>query len=111
MPMLALDGTTIPLVLEPIEAEVLQFGDEVEAFDGTTLTRIRAEKDVITLRTPFMPLADANTIEAVLDAAAPHAATGDLLGSVGVIVRKRRKLTTTVAIGRVRAFEFTVRVE
>lgn len=112
MPMLALNGTTIPLAYAPLEAEVRRFGDEAEAWDGTLLTRRRTKKREWVARTKYLPAADAATLLTVLEATPPHAATGDLAGSISVIVTVVKEISTTLAgLARFRAFEIRIREE
>lgn len=107
MPLLALGGTTIPVRIPPVEAEVLHAGDETEAYDLTPLTRRRATKRRWQIGTVWMSTADAATIEAILEGTQPVAATGDLTGSINVVTTLERDFTRTAAGGvRMKAFEF-----
>lgn len=104
--------TTVPVLADPVGGEFETFGDEQAAWDGTLLTRDRATKKSWTMRTPLLPIADAATLLTVLQGAKPHAAAGDLTGSLTVIVRVLRTTTQTLAGGaRYRSIEFSVREE
>jgi hypothetical protein len=113
MALLNLNGSPVPIQLEPVDGEPVIVGDEAEAFDGTYLTRRRGLKETWgPLRTPPLNGADITNYRALLRAAPPHAATGDLTGTKSVIVTGlRERLITLAGASRWVSFEFTLREE
>jgi hypothetical protein len=110
MAFLTLAGNNIPVFMEPVEAEVHRFGDETEAYDGTALTRRRAFKREWRCRTPWLDASTAAAVLGVLEGTPPTAATGDLTGSINVLVKRTGERVSTVAGGvRMKAFDFTIR--
>lgn len=113
MPLLTLNGTPVPITLQPVDNEPPVIGDEADAFDGTYLTRRRGYKERWgPLQTTPLAGAEIATMRALLRANPPHAATGDLTGAKTVIVTELRERLITVA-GPTRrvSFEFVLREE
>lgn len=105
----AIGGVPIPIILEPVEAEVLEFGDKDRAADGSYMTRIHDEKEDIPLSTRWMPLDEYATVHAALTGAPPLAATGDLLDTgIYVAIEIRRIRTHSFAAGVHKAIDFIV---
>ena len=109
MPFHALNGVTIPVRIDPVDAEVDTFGDEANAHDGTPLTRTRAQKRTWPINTKWMEAAQAATVRAQIVATPPAAATGDLTGAISVVAKLTGERTSTKAGGvRIFAYSYTV---
>lgn len=108
MPFLALDGVTVPVPLDQPESQAEEIGAVERAFDGTLRSSVRAYKDRWEITTQWMPKADADTLEAVLVDTPPAAATGDLAGSVSVVITNVRRRYRKFATGEYRMFSFTM---
>lgn len=110
MPMLALDGTDVPLLYQPIAGETREFGDTETAYDGGLMTRIRARKKQWQCVTRWLSASDATALYTILTSSPPVNATGDLTGTTTVIIQNITEQTHTLAGGaRYRAFSFTMR--
>jgi hypothetical protein len=94
MPFLVLNSTTVPVAATPVEAEVIEYGDAVAAHSGAWMTRSRARKRTWPVETVWLTVSAAATLKAILVAAAPHVASGDMMGgTVSVIVQMQGEVS------------------
>lgn len=105
------EATVIPVAKETVVAEHEIFGDEAVAFDGSMLTRRRAQKKSWTMRTRWMTEAEAATYNIVWAGEQPFATAGDLMGVKTVVFTLLDEQTDTFASGIHRAFTFRLREE
>lgn len=86
MAFLALDGTTIPAALGESTGEDEPVGKVERAFDGTARSSVRTYKDQWSVVTRWLTTSEDTTVMAALKGTPPLAATGDLTGSVSVVL-------------------------
>jgi hypothetical protein len=97
MPFLELNTTTVPVASEPVEAEFVEYGDAVAAHSGAWMTRIRARKRMWPVETVWMTASAGAALKSVLVGAAPHLASGDMVGgSVSVIVQMQGEVSAKI---------------
>ena len=86
MAFLVIAGQTIPVeVAGPVGPRV-EIGQRGRAFDGSARSSVRARKGEWSITTVIMTTAEANTIVSALEGTPPLAASGDLTGSINVLV-------------------------
>ena len=86
MAFLIIAGQTIPVPpRQPRETRV-EVGRRGRALDGSARSTVRARKGEWQVTTVAMTTAAADTMEAALEGTPPLAASGDLTGSINVLV-------------------------
>lgn len=101
----------VPVALEKgaAERDTTEVGGRRRAYSGAMHSTIRARKRSWPVRTRPMLLADADSLEAALEAAPPLACSGDLLGGATSCHYEARKASDmNYAGGRRRVLEFTL---
>ena len=100
MALLVIASQTIPVAVgEPVGPRI-EIGRRGRSFDGSARSTVRARKGEWSVVTAYMTTASADTIVTALEGTPPLAATGDLTGSINVLVgniQRRHK-----AVGLVR---------
>lgn len=80
MPYAVVGGITVPVTAEGARKIPQRIGAQSRAWSGVMHESTRAWKDRYSFRTMWMPRADADALEAVLQSAPPIACSGDFFG-------------------------------
>lgn len=99
MAFLTLGGVTIPVLIDEPEGVRVEIGARERAFDGGPRSSVRSRKWEWPIVTRIVPEATGATILAALEGSPPIAATGDLTGSIDVIVGDVRQRWSKKADG------------
>ena len=86
MALLIIAGKTIPVEPRGPVGPRIEVGLRGRAFDGSARSTVRARKGEWSIVTVFMTAAAATTIVSALEGTPPLAASGDLTGSINVLV-------------------------
>ena len=86
MAFLVIASQTIPVEVGGPVGPRVEIGQRGRAFDGSARSSVRARKGEWSIVTVFMTTAAANTVVTALEGTPPLAASGDLTGSIDVLV-------------------------
>lgn len=86
MAFLVIAGQTIPVLLEEPESIRVEIGRRERAFNGDLRSSVRVRKEEWPIITKLIPRATADTIITALEGTPPLAASGDMAGSINVLV-------------------------
>lgn len=86
MPFLVVASQTIPVAVGTSSRARTEIGKVERAFDGTARSSVRARKNDWPITTTWGAAATIDTIRAALEGTPPLAASGDLTGSVNVVI-------------------------
>ena len=86
MAFLVIASQTIPVEVGGPVGPRVEIGQRGRAFDGSARSSVRARKGEWPIVTAYMTSASADTIVTALEGTPPLAASGDLTGSIDVLV-------------------------
>ena len=86
MAFLVIAGQTIPVEISGPVGPRVEIGRRGRAFDGSARSTVRARIGNWSIMTAYMATAAADTIVSALEGTPPLAASGDLTGSINVLV-------------------------
>ena len=100
MAFLVIASQTIPVEVGGPVGPRVEIGRRGRAFDGSARSSVRARKGEWSIVTVYMTAAAASTIVTALEGTPPLAASGDLTGSIDVLVGQIQR--DHQAVGKVR---------
>lgn len=92
MAFLIVASQTIPVTMEAFDGEDVPIGETGRAFDGSARSSVRGWKSQWEVTTAWMAQSDAETLITALKGAPPLAASGDLTGSLNVVISAIRRV-------------------
>ncbi len=99
MAFLIIAGQTIPVLMQEPTSSRGEVGRRGRAFDGSARSTVRARKEDWPIVTKYVLRATADTMVSALEGSPPLAASGDLTGSINVLVGGIRKRHRKFATG------------
>ncbi len=100
MAFLIIAGETIPVPPGQPRETRFEVGRRGRAFDGSARSTVRARKGEWQVTTAAMTTAAADTMETALEGTPPLAASGDLTGSINVLVGNIERLSAGIGFVR-----------